>query len=208
MPETEITSLPLTWPQGWNRTPANSRELGRYGCKVSFAVARNSVIDELVVFGVLERDIILSTNIPVKRDGFPYANHREPEDSGVAVYWIDPDGTSRVMACDSWRTVRENLRALSTAIKALRTIRNSKAGEVLERAYAGFKALPQTSSDSHWKVVLELQDTPNEEITRKVLRVAFAVAISEAHPDLGGNQDDASRVNAAHVAAKAELGFE
>lgn len=81
----EKTRYPLAWPVGWPRTrqPESSRFDPR-GDR-SFATARDALIAELERLGAAS--IILSTNIPLRKDGLPRASSRQPEDRGVAVYF-------------------------------------------------------------------------------------------------------------------------
>lgn len=125
---------------GWPRTqyPENAR----FG--LTFARARDDLLEEIGRLG--GEDVILSTNINLRRDGLPYANTREPQDSGVAVYfkW---HGKSRVFACDKYTYTRDNIRAIGKTIEALRGIERWGASDMMERAFTGFEALPPPSAD-------------------------------------------------------------
>jgi hypothetical protein len=46
----------------------------------------------------------------------------EVRDPGVAVYWTDRRGEARVMACDQWFRLRDNVHAIGHAVAAFRTI--------------------------------------------------------------------------------------
>jgi hypothetical protein len=63
--------------------------------------------------------VILSTNIALRNDGLPYANSREPNDPGVAVYFRYGK-REMCFACDAYTTVRENAYAIAKSIEALR----------------------------------------------------------------------------------------
>jgi hypothetical protein len=65
-------------------------------------------------------NVVLTTNIELRRDGRPYANQRI-SDTGVAVYFTRK-GCEQAIACDKWDSVRDNLHAGAKTIEALRGI--------------------------------------------------------------------------------------
>jgi hypothetical protein len=88
--ERTTEAYPLSWPDGWKRVPYRTRS--RF--KVSgFGRTRDRLLTEIVRMGGSK--VVLSTNIPLRNDGPPYANTREPSDPGVAVYFSK--GTSDVL---------------------------------------------------------------------------------------------------------------
>lgn len=104
----EYTSFPLSWPLSWKRT--TFRTHSRFGRRNPPTVAqgRDGVIDELRKMKVWDWEVVISTNIPLRRDGLPYSNQKEPSDPGVAVYFkVNKKPT--VLACDKWNTVGDNL---------------------------------------------------------------------------------------------------
>jgi hypothetical protein len=134
---------------------------------------------------------------------------REPDDVGVAVYWtkmgIDADKRSRtdrrVIACDKWKTVRENLRAVGLALEALRTLERTGSSEILNRAFTGFAALPPAGTKD-WRVVLGLE---NMAVTSSDIEERYRQLAKDAHPDTGGDHDAMVRLNKAREAALAFL---
>jgi hypothetical protein len=78
---TGVDAYPLCWPVGRPRTqyPKRSR------FETTFSLARDCLMQEIRMLG--GKDPVLSTNIPLRRDGLPLANHRMPHDLGVAVYF-------------------------------------------------------------------------------------------------------------------------
>ena len=65
---------------------------------------------------------VISSNIPTKRNGHPYitGDSIKPKDPGVAVYWYDVTAkTERVIACDAWVEVRENIHVIGGRIYSL-----------------------------------------------------------------------------------------
>ena len=208
-PALEADAFPLHWPTGWPRT-ARPENTNRY--KVSFASARDTLVQELKRMGV--RELVVSTNIPLRSDGLPRVNSSEPHDAGVAVYWIESSKAagqsallSRVIACDRWTRVRDNMRAVGLAVAALRALERSGATQVIDRVFQGFAALPADAGVARparpWREVLGLLDEP---LSREALRQAYRRAVLRAHPDHGGSVQALSAVAAANAAAEAELG--
>ena len=75
-----IEAYPLYWPEGRKRTPLNLRAHNR-SFSMGFEGSRDSLVAEVNRMGA--RDVIISTNIPLRRDGLPLANASEPTDCGV-----------------------------------------------------------------------------------------------------------------------------
>lgn len=193
-----IDAHPLAWPDGWKRTPSHSRHRSKY--KVTFLKARDDLARQLRMLSRYSSDVVISTNVPLRRDGLPLANMREPEDPGVAAYWVDKKGKQRVIACDAWQTVRENLRAVGLAVEALRTIERAKASEILDRAYTGFAALPPQGGSTDWPSVLSIP----RGATREEVELRYRELARLHHPDRGGDAAMMSRINAARDAALRE----
>lgn len=130
-------AYPLQWPAGRRRTPAECRDWGRF--KGTRNEVQSAMLDEIERMG--GRNIVVSTNVPVRRDGLPYASAKEPSDPGVAVYF--ERGKERVcFACDQYDRVWKNMRAIGKTIEAMRGIERWGSKEMLDRAFTGFAALP------------------------------------------------------------------
>ncbi len=185
---------PLSWPAGWVRTSPERRKSSRY--KVTEHEAMRSVLGQLRMMG--GRGPLVSTNRRLRRDGLPYSGDREPEDPGVAVYWTDRRGQPRVMACDCWRTIRENYRAIALSLDSIRALERAGASQVIQRAYDGFKALPRAKSC--WEV-LELDPKLARHWSRQVataeINTAHRRLARENHPDHGGSSAAMARINGA-----------
>lgn len=108
-----IDAWPLAWPATWPRTDYPERS--RFG--VSFAVARDELLYELDLLGAT--DVVISSNVELRRDGLPYANRPEPIDTGVAIYFTI-DSRQQCIPVDRWDRVKDNLRAAGLTIQALR----------------------------------------------------------------------------------------
>ena len=216
-------AFPLAWPEDWERTPAKQRAPSRYSMPVGRAVE------------VLSRDLeswasvkkrmlsssprhyrgmfVLSTNIPARQDGRgPLASATVVGgDPGVAVWWIARESQEdelRVVACDTWQTVAENIRACSVVVSSLCAIDRAKASEMLRRAGWGLKGgLPalitpppeeapkrasKRATKRPWRRTPEWfedrLDLPYPFTRSEVLR-AYRARVREEHPDLGGDHE-------------------
>jgi hypothetical protein len=109
--------------------------------------------------GIGALQVVLSSELPCRIDGIPYANYLEPKDPGVAIWWIDTKDETRVIACDAWDKVTANFRAVALTIKALRDIERTKASQILERTMQSFKVY-QLPSKPWFVDTLELPTWP------------------------------------------------
>ena len=133
-------AFPLSWPTGWPRTSAHRRGASRFG-KNTGVNQISELIAELRRLGAT--NIVISSNVPVRQDGLPYADHarRRIDDPGVAVYF-KLKGKQLSMARDRYWTPWENMRSLVLAIDAMRSIERHGGSTMMERAFDGFAALP------------------------------------------------------------------
>ncbi len=186
-----LESYPLCWPEGRPRIPPGRRREAQF--KVGFARSRDEMMQELERLGA--KQIIVSSNVPVRRDGLPYADAREPQDPAVAVYF-QRAGKPYVFACDSYRKVAHNLRAVGATVEALRAIARHGATEMLEQAFTGFQALPpaRTEASTPWWHVLGVDQLADE----GAIKIAYRRLAEQHHPDKGGDHAVMSRLNAAY----------
>jgi hypothetical protein len=204
-----VTRYPLTWPQGWTRTPRVSRKRASFGrsqqrpgsswrSKESLTVsqATDRLLEELRRLRAV--DVIVSTNLVVRIDGLPRSGQAEPTDPGVAVYFTLKKA-DRCLACDRWDRVADNIAALAAHVGALRGIDRWGVGTV-EQAFTGYAALPPPSTD--WAVVLGLQ---RPTVTMEAVEEAFRRLAFAAHPDRGGSHEAMARLTAAREAARVAL---
>jgi hypothetical protein len=198
-----IDAHPLCWPIGWTRTERSRRKNSRY--EVSFANARDDLLHSLRLLGATEA--VISSNVPTRQDGLPYSDYSEPTDSGIAVYWVQKD-KPQVMACDCWRTVRENVRAVGLALEAMRALERSGASQIFERAFIGFAALP-ASTKRPWRVVLEIdgQVPWKNGGPKDYIDYQYRALAKLRHPDRGGSHEAMAELNAAKTEAYKELGL-
>lgn len=194
----EYTAYPLSWPIGWKRTasPTHSR-FGRRN-PPTVAQGRDGVIDELRKMGVHDWQVVISTNISLRRDGLPYSNQKEPADTGAAVYF-EVDGKPTVLACDKWNTVGDNLWAIAKHVEALRGQDRWGVGS-LAQAFAGYMQLNEKTEDSCWDVLDIYPIAKGDPRTRSETTIidAWRRKVRETHPDVeGGSEDAFDRVNKA-----------
>jgi DnaJ-class molecular chaperone len=108
---------------------------------------------------------------------------------------------SLVMANDSYSDLEDNLHALASSIEALRRIERYGSSDLLERAFRGFKALPETAGGFKWWEVLGVSMNATEEQVQE----AFRVKVKTAHPDNGGSAEEFNNVTRAREMALAGL---
>ena len=200
-----IEAYPLYWPEGRPRTRDGSRERARFD--TSFARARDEVVRQIELMAGRyawmrkETNLIVSTNLQLRRDGLPLAGQRQPNDPGVAVYF-NYKKTPVCFACDRWSRIEDNMQAIAKTIDALRGIARWGTGDMMEAAFKGFTALPAPGANPlHWRSVLGLGATA----TRADVEAAFRRRRSETHPDRGGSTDEFNAVQRAYDAACLEL---
>ena len=192
-----IESYPLYWPEGWPRTEKEKRTHSRF--HVTFGQARDGLIQQVKLLAGPNCSPILSTNIPLRRDGLPYAHATEPDDPGVAIYF-DYKGQHACLACDKWKYTRDNIRAIEKSIEALRGIDRWGASTILDRAFQGFTLL--ANPDPNWWDVLDVNRNDSLEFIEGVYRAK----IKQCHPDLGGDAEQARQLNEAIKTARAVKG--
>jgi hypothetical protein len=195
-PPKTIEAYPLYWPEGRPR----SKWQYQSNFKASLGEARDGLLAELSRLGA--RKIILSTNIPLRQDGLPYANASEPHDSGAAVYF-EYKGKPMCFACDKYKRVRENLRAIEKTIDAIRGIERWGSSDMMERAFRGFTALPEKAGE-YWRDVLQIP--AEQKVNAADIETAFRRLAHVAHPDKGGDVEQWHLLNNARANALRDIG--
>jgi len=153
-------AYPLAWPAHWPRTQTQRR--GPF--KTSFAKSRDALILELCRLGAT--NIVISTNLGLRRNGLAYANQGQPDDTGVAVYFTLA-GDQQCIPCDLWTLIQDNIQAIRKTVEALRGIERWGAKSMVKAAFAGFKALPAPEAALSWTRILQIPNSASlEEINR------------------------------------------
>jgi hypothetical protein len=183
------TAYPLAWPMGWKRSGSSASAIFKHdGKPLTLERARRRLTDELDRLGAT--NVVLSTNLVLRADGWPKGGQRAPVDVGAAVYFHLAKRPT-VLACDKWDRIEDNIAALAKHIEAMRGMDRWGVGSV-EQAFTGYAALP--APDPWWQI-LGL-DGPTCDAEK--IRSAWATASRAAHPDRpGGSHDKQARVNAA-----------
>lgn len=196
-------AYPLQWPEGWPRTPAYKRETSHpFGGKVyglTFDRARQQLLEELG--RLYARNIVLSTNVPLRQDGQPYAGAATARlnDPGVAVYFT-LKGQPRAMARDGFTNIAANMRSLFLAIEGLRQMERHGGSYMMERAFSGFAALAPPDWKKPWREVFGLKPDWRGDIA-----ALYREKARERHPDTGGSNTLMAELNVAYSEAKREL---
>lgn len=197
-----IEAYPLAWPAGKPRTPRHKIERSRFEPYGRAAEVEN-VRAELQRLGA--RNIIVSTNIRLRRDGLPYSSDRAPDDQGVAVYF-DYAGGQKCFACDRWRTIEENLRAIFKSIEAIRGLERWGSKSFVDAAFTGFSALPAPGQQSKrsWRQVFGLPE--NSSMSVEMIDATYRSLSKKRHPDApSGSHDQMAELNAARAEALQEM---
>lgn len=207
-----IPASPLAWPTGWKRTEAGARTTARFNTKARGSSSQRLTIAESVLrvrevldrMGIRDDDLVISSNLELRLDGFPKSNQPEPADPGVAVYWRGSrrDGTPmRCMAIDRYDRVADNLAAIAATLDAMRAIERHGGAAILDRAFTGFVAL-ESRAGTWWAEVLAVSpDAPESVIRDRYLRLR-----SLHHPDRGGDPTTFQRVQEAYEAYSRDAG--
>lgn len=183
----EKTAFPLYWPDGRNRTAPTDKKWAKFDTQ--FAKTRDELVREVRRLG--GTDMILSTNVPLNRDGLPHANFKTPVDNGVAVYFTRKN-KQLCFACDCWTKTTDNLHAIALTIAALRGIARWGTGDMMEAAFRGFAALPERA-ESSWQDVLGVAINASYEQVKE----AHRILVKKHHPDVGGDSEMFRRVQKA-----------
>ncbi len=171
---------PLSWPFNWKRTTGSKRQFSLF--RQTFARARDQLLHEISLLG--GKHPVISSNLMLKLDGFPYANQRAPEDPAVAVYF-ELFGKQQCIPCDKWKTVTDNITAIQKTINALRGIERWGAKDLVEAAFRGFQALPAPEDVliPNTQYFLDCQ-------TQEEGRVKYKQLARKLHPDVGGTEGE------------------
>lgn len=183
-----IPAYPLQWPAGRPRTHSYRRTRSKFD--TTFAVSRDELFRELKRLGA--RSVVLSTNIELRQDGLPYANRRQPDDVGVAVYFMHKN-RQVCFACDRWDRIEDNIRAVCKTVEAIRGIERWGTGDMVEAAFTGFAALPPNPHKRPWQDVLGVSSFA----TTERVRDAYRQLVMQHHPDRGGDTAKMAEINAA-----------
>ena len=178
------SGYPLVWPIG--RPRAGVRQRSQF--KVSQAAAVNDLAYQVDRMGGTE--LVITTNVELRKDGLPRGDRPPPRDPGVAVYFFYKK-KPMCFACDRWETIGENIRAIGQTVGALRGIERWGSGSMIEQAMQGFTALP--APEQAWQVLGVRHDASRAEI-----EAAYRALSARWHPDKAdGDEQRMMRINRA-----------
>jgi ABC-type transport system substrate-binding protein len=146
-------------------------------------------------------DLVISCDGQRGKRGELLANQPDWIDQGVAVYFT-VGATQRVIPCDRWNRIRDNLQAIAKTLEALRGVDRWGTKQIVDAAFEGFKALPappMIDPDPDWWEVLGVSPTA----PLAVIRGAFKELAKERHPDRGGSDDGFRQLQRAYEAGLA-----
>lgn len=206
----DVCAYPLQWPIGWPRHPSPARAaFHRFavGGRRSNTVGegRDQLLRELRLLGAT--DVLISTNVRnTRRDGHIPSDAANPKDPGAAVYFRLV-GKPRVLACDGWDRLADNLVAMAKDVEAQRGRIRWRVGS-LEQAFAGYaKALAGMEAKKPWWQVLGFTVTPVGRMPVSLMEAKYLELMQRHHPDKGGNPNQAAEINAAWQEGREEMGL-
>lgn len=217
-------AYPLSWPAAWKRVKPQDQEEAAFSSSSKRWIAnasnpsggyyvhdkRKKSMEDACAFlyqefrrlGVTDDHIVVSTNVERRLDGQPYSNRKAPADPGAAVYFR-LNGKPRVLACDKWLRVEDNLYAIACHVEALRSQERWGVGSV-EQAFSGYTALPaprESGGATYYQILGIAHDAPYD-----VAREAFLKESKLCHPDNGGSHEKQVRLNGAWDQARQAYG--
>lgn len=185
---------PLCWPANWKRT--NSRTYSRF--RVTEGRALWHLEHEVEMLG--GTNLIVSTNLQLRRDGLPYVSQKRVLDPGVAVYF-KMDGKDVTMAADQYLEIGDNYRAIGKTIECLRGIQRYGASDLLERAFMGFTQIAYVPEPEWWQVL----GYEERIFSLNLVRDQFHKLAKQHHPDVGGDPEMMKLINAAWDKAQKDI---
>lgn len=182
---TGISAYPLSWPSGWQR--CQTPEFSRFD--TSLTKARDSAIREIELLGASQ--IVVSSNAVLLVSGLIAARQPRIDDTGVAAYFV-LYGEQKVLPCDRWIALAENMQAIAKTVNAMRGIERWGAKEIISAMFRGFEALPDGLRS--WWDVLGLPSSAD----RAMIDAAYRSLAKVRHPDVGGSLDEFAELSEAY----------
>lgn len=202
-----MKAYPLEWPKEWPRSNQSEKSKFGQGDRPKVAKAAKYIYDQvrLMCGDESAETLVISTNIkPTLHGGVNEGG--SIEDKGVSVYFIFNDQPS-VIACDTFDRIGCNLWAIGKTIDAMRGIARWGGTPILNRAFTGFKALPQQGSVSNGKTCWQILGIPKAGATAATIKAAYRQTAKRLHPDAGGSSDKFDLLNRAVKDALVEINY-
>lgn len=217
-------AYPLKWPDEVPRTPESERQRSRFrksraveytkfdGTKTSYQQKGNLTISEGIrrILDEVRRSgglyPVISSNLQLRRDGLPYSSRKEPDDPGVALYFV-LDGETICIPNDRYDRIADCMAAIAGHLDAMRSMLRWGCG-TSRQAFSGYRAqLPPPGLDWQSTYATMSGAIPKSvERAKELHREVFA----QRHPDKPGGMShaQAARMNEARAAAIAALSAE
>ncbi|MFT7338162.1 MAG: hypothetical protein ACI92B_001491 [Marinobacter maritimus] len=202
-----VDAYPLHWPANFPRTKPEDRQPARFhrdGKPLTIAAARDRILGEISAFSRVGHvwsidpdQVVISSDVPLRRDGLPASGRRMPDEPGVAVYF-ELDGDAYCLPCDSWDRVPDNMAAIAAHLGAMRGIERWGVGDVRAH-FAGFVALEHRPAQRWYDVLGCAPDADPSAV-----QMAFYRARKRVHPDHGGTAEQFQQVQDAFSEWRAE----
>jgi hypothetical protein len=202
-----VDAYPLQWPANFPRTKPEDRQPARFhggGKPLTIAAGRDRILSEISVFTRVGQSfridpdqVVISSDVPLRRDGKPASGRRMPDDPGVCVY-LYLDGKPQNFPCDRWDRVADNMAAIAAHLDAMRGMERWGVGGGTAH-YDGFAQI-EHQPERRWYDVLGC----SAQATHAEIVAAYRKARAKAHPDRGGSDAEFQEVNDAYVQAGAE----
>lgn len=181
----------IEWPPHLPRTPSPERDSGS-DFKVSLARAFRDLEKQLDLIGVENFEYVFDAPSRQK-DGRPYAN-ASPDDPGFVLRWTK-SGETYAVACDKFRSLRDNVRSVGLYVREKRKMGNRPV--VTGRDEFDNLRLPagdgSMTTDQPHEILGVSPDAPDDEV-----KAAYRRRVKTCHPDLGGSEETFSRVQRAY----------
>jgi len=186
-----IPPYPLRWPDGVDRQqrPKQSK----------FSTTLRGAIDglrhQLALMGA--RDVVITSNARTDDHGKILSRQGYIADTGVAVYFT-VRGEQRIIPCDTYDRIEDNLHAIELTVEALRSIERWGGKQIFTASLQGFAALPAggTTGNAWWDVL-----GIDRAATRDDITAAYRGLVKTNHPDVGGSPESFHEINEAYQAA-------
>ena len=188
-------AYPLSWPAGWPRTRFTATS-GFGSHTITECV--DDILRQLRLIGA--QSVVISSNLVLRNDGLPRSGQGQPNDKGVAVYF-KLNKADRVLACDRWTRVEDNMWAIAKHIDAMRGQQRWGVGTI-EQAFTGYAALPAAgqSDQQAWWQVLGLGGNlagMEPQMAAAYINTAYKAEARKRHPDAGGSDKAMAELNVA-----------
>jgi len=183
----QAEKYPLHWPQGYPVT--ETRIASKFTC--TFAEARDGIFNELNRLGADE--FFISCNINRNKGGALVHGKLVYDNTGAAVYFKFK-GERKVIACDKWKYIHENFRAIEKSLQAIRGLDRWGCTNIISQAVSGLKELASGGNKTWWQI-------PGVDITASPIEVKtkYKELIKKYHPDKSsGSESDFIEVQNAY----------